>query len=193
VSIEHVVRVVQYSTADASLRRQIALLLHSVYAPASALLDPPPPAHDPALDATSFYIGEGNRVVSYAAVVRLTIGHGGRDFALAGLSAVATAPEFRRRGLGMAVVEAATRHIEASDADLALFTCDESVRGFYERAGWQIAPDVKVVGSDEGGALTSDRLGKVVFMRLLSVSAYEARAAFERYPVNLGLPEGEFL
>jgi GNAT superfamily N-acetyltransferase len=192
VSPGPVVHLVQYDTADAELRRGFAMLLRRVYAPANPL-DPPRPDHHPSFDATSFYIADGTHVVSYAAVVRLVIRHAGQRWALAGISAVATAPECRGRGYGTLVVAAATRYILASDADIGLFTCDESLVAFYQRAGWPRVAGIAVVGSGEEGALTSEGLGKAVLLRLLSRRAHASRDAFEDATINLELPPGDFL
>jgi predicted N-acetyltransferase YhbS len=188
------VHTTEYNSADIALRQRIAELQRSVFGSVGTVSDAVPEDHAAGLNAIAFFALEGDQVVSYAAVVHLTIAHGGRTFALAGLSAVATAPEFRGRGLGTAVVAAATRHIESSDADLAIFTSDRPLARFYERAGgWRPAPQVRVVGSLDEGALTSDGLGKVVLMRLLSDRARAAADLLTHGTINLGLPVGEFL
>lgn len=186
------VHTVQYNDARDGLRRQIASLLGVVYS-GEPSVEPPLLDHDLSLAATSFYVLDGERVVSYAAVVHLAIRHGGEDWALAGLSAVATAPDFRGRGLATAVVAAATEHIVHGSADVGLFTCDPPLARLYERAGWPIAADLRVIGSLDAAALTSDALGKVVFMWLVSERARTAANRLLAGTIDLGLSVGQFL
>jgi GNAT superfamily N-acetyltransferase len=192
--LEPAVQSVHYNRGTVELRRAIALLLRSAYPTvAGQVADPAAPDHEPSLDAISFFVLDGDRVVSYAGVVHLTIRHGGEVWTLAGLSAVATAPEFRGRGLATAVVSAATRHIEQGTTDIGLFTCDPPLAALYQRAGWTIAPDARVVGSHDPEALTSDGLGKVVFMRLISARARTSGERLLTGTLSLGLPVGQFL
>jgi GNAT superfamily N-acetyltransferase len=143
------IHAIPYNRACDTLRRHIALLQHRI-APTSR---PPPgdpitPEHDPMLDALSFYLMADSRVVSYAAVVHKQIKHGDETFWIAGLSCVATDPDYQGRGLGSRTVGAATRYIEHSTTDIGIFTCDPPLAGFYARAGaWPVVPDVILLGS----------------------------------------------
>lgn len=189
------IQAIPYNRAGAALRRAIAMLQHR----AAPDLSPPPgevvvPEHDERLDALSFYLTVGERVVSYAAVVQKPIQHAGQTFLLAGLSCVATDPDYQRRGLGARVVAAATRSILDSTADIGAFTCDPPLAAFYLRAGgWDVAPDVKLIGSGHPGALSSDALQKAVLMRLISDRARAAAPLLRATTISLGLPLGQFL
>jgi len=188
------IHAIAYSRAGAPLRRAIALLQYRVAPDAGP---PPgdtiPPEHDPLLEAMSFYLVADGRLVSYAAVVHQQIAHGGDSLRLAGLSCVATDPDYQRRGLGARTVAAATRCIAHSDADIGIFTCDPPLAAFYARAGgWPAAPDVLLIGSRHTGALTSAALGKVVLMRLLSAKAQAMAAALHQTTIDLDLPVGQF-
>ncbi|AGK47426.1 hypothetical protein BTI_1137 [Burkholderia thailandensis MSMB121] len=59
-----------------------------------------PLIHDPRLDAMSFYVSTSSNceVVSYAALVRMTISHAGKCLSIGGLSWVATDPAHRLGG-----------------------------------------------------------------------------------------------
>src|SRR5262245_25943816 len=187
--------VIPYNRAGDPLRRAIALLQHRV-APTTVPLpgDPLPPEHDLMLDALSFYLLAGSRVVSYAAVVHKQIEHGAETFWIAGLSCVATDPEYQGRGFGSRIVGAATRYIEQSTIDFGVFTCDPPLARFYARAGaWPVAVDVVLIGSHDDGALTSMALQKVVLMRLFSAKAQAAAAQLRQTVINLDLPVGQFL
>jgi GNAT superfamily N-acetyltransferase len=189
------VHAITYNRAGAPLRRAIAHLQHC----ASGTADPPPseplpPEHDPQLDALSFYLVVDGRVVSYAAVVHKQIAHGGETFEIAGLSCVATDPDYQGRGFGSRAVGAATRSIEQSTVDIGLFTCDPPLAGFYARAGaWPVVPNVVLIGSHHDGALDSVSLQKVVLMRLFSPKAQAAAAQLRQTTINLDLPLGQFL
>jgi predicted N-acetyltransferase YhbS len=189
------IHAIAYNRAGDALRRQIALLQHRVaptLSPPPA--DPIPPEHDPLLDALSFYLTAEPSIISYAAVVYKQIEHDAATFWIAGLSCVATDPDYQGRGLGTRVVAAATRSIEHSTIDIGIFTCDPPLAAFYARAGaWPIARDVILIGSAHDGALSSAALGKVVLMRLFSAKARAAADRLRRTTINLDLPLGQFL
>jgi len=146
------------------------------------------------LDALSFYLVAHGRVVSYAAVVHKQIRHGDATFWIAGLSCVATDPDYQGRGLGSRIVGAATRCIEHSTTDIGIFTCDPPLAAFYARAGaWPVAPDVVLIGSRHDGALSSVSLRKVVLMRLFSAKAQAAVGQLRQTTIDLDLPLGQFL
>lgn len=189
------IHAIPYNRAGAALRRAIADLQHRAAPEVSA----PPgdviaPEHAPELDALSFYLAEGDRVISYAGVVHIPIQHADQGFLVAGLSCVATDPAYQRRGLGARVVAAATQAILDSTADLGLFTCDPPLVPFYTRAGgWSPASDVVLIGSRYPGALTSLLLQKAVLLRLVSERARRAAPHFARATIDLGLPLGHFI
>ncbi|MCA9985981.1 MAG: GNAT family N-acetyltransferase [Anaerolineales bacterium] len=185
------IRAIPYHEAGNSLRRAFGTLQERV---APTGMEPDLELHDPALDARSFYVSAGEQVISYAAVVRKAISHGGQTFQLAGLSCVATDPAWQRQGLGSRVVSAATAYIETSGVDLGLFTCDPPLAAFYWQAGaWPVRADLVLVGSQHPAALSSRLLDKVVLLRLFSARAQAAAAAFSQTTINLDLPLGQFL
>jgi GNAT superfamily N-acetyltransferase len=189
------IHAIPYNRACDRLRRDIAFLQHRV----APTVVPPPgdpilPEHDPLLDALSFYLMADGRVVSYAAVAHKQIKHGDETFWIAGLSCVATDPDYQGRGLGSRTVAAATCYIEHSTTDIGIFTCDPPLIGFYARAGaWLVAPDVILIGSCHEGALSSTSLRKVVLMRLFSAKAQAAAAQLRQTTIDLDLPVGQFL
>lgn len=183
-----------YNRAGEALRFAIARLQHRAY---PALIPPPEetftPEHDPALDALSFYLADNGRIISYAAVVHLSVIHAGETYRASGLSCVATDPDFRRRGLGTRVIAVATRAILDSDADLGLFTCDPPLTDFYTQVGWSLAPNVVLIGNRMPGALSSATLGKGVLIRLISARAQAAAESLEQSVLDLNLPAGQFV
>ncbi|KEO80907.1 GNAT family N-acetyltransferase [Tumebacillus flagellatus] len=185
-----------YNYASDALRREIALLLHRIW-PDDSLMTcgTIPTTHDETLNARSFLSYVDGQLVSYAGVVHKTINHSGQTFNIAGLSCVATDPDYHGQGFGMRTVAAATRWIgEPGDTDIGLFTCEPSLAYFYKRAGdWPVVPDVKLIGSCDEGALSSDSLQVVVLMRLFSAKAHAYESMLRHTTIDLDLPVGKFL
>jgi GNAT superfamily N-acetyltransferase len=189
------IHAIPYNRANAALRRAIALLQYRASPTAgSPPSDPIEPEHDPVLEALSFYLLDDSRLVSYAAVVHKQIKHGDATLWIAGLSCVATDPDYQGRGLGTRVVGAASRYIEQSTIDMGIFTCDPPLTRFYACAGaWPVAPNIVLIGGQYDGALTSVALRKAVLMRLFSAKAQAMAAQLCRATIDLNLPAGQFL
>ena len=192
--------VIPYNRAGTALRFRIAQLQSRAEHATSSCPDDSvqpraiPQLHDPALDALCFYLVDDHRIVSYAAVVHKFIQHDRENFSIAGLSCVATDPDYRHHGRGMCVVGAATNYIEQSNADFGIFTCDPELESFYGRAGrWMTMPTVRLIGSHDNAALSSASLHKIVLMRFFSEKARLATKRFENTTVSLDFPIGQFL
>lgn len=143
------------------------------------------PVHDPALAPLSvLLLGEG-RVVAALDILSKEIDHGGERYAASGLSTVVTGVAFRGVGYGLELIEAAREQIAASGADLALFTCDTSLRGFYEQAGFEVLPGSVLVGGTRQKPFPSDQFDKVTLARLISARARAARGAFTDARIGL--------
>lgn len=191
----NLIQSISYNQAPEALRREIAVLQHRAEPGASPMaVGAATFEHHAALDALSFYSSADGAMVSYAAVVCKAIRHGGQTFNIAGLSSVATDPDYRRRGFGLRTVAAATRWIAQSNTDLGLFTCDPPLAYFYARAGdWPVLPDVVLIGSRDEHALCSMSLNKVVLMRLFSAKARAFASMLRHTSIDLDLPVGQFL
>ena len=189
------VEVIPYHRASILLQQEFAALQRRAYQVPrlTKTSKGAPRLHHPVFDVLSFYICAGDRVVSYAAVAMKQIRHARHTFDMAGLSCVMTDPDYQKRGLGSRTIAAATRYLERSNLDIGIFTCDPPLVHFYERAGaWQVAPDIALVGSRDEAALRSDRLNKVVLLRLFSKKAARLVTRFNA-TVNLDVPVGQFL
>ncbi|WP_082423201.1 GNAT family N-acetyltransferase [Paenibacillus dakarensis] len=186
---------IDYNEASEELRRQIAALQHRVWPDVcTAPKETIPDAHGKEFHARSFFIYADGKLASYAGVVCKTIMHEGKAFKIAGLSSVATDPEYQGRGLGSCTVSGATQWIEQTDTDFGIFTCEPSLARFYEQAGsWQVAPDVILVGSHDEDALSSNNLPVVVLMSLLSEKAKGCESILRHTSIYLDLPVGKFL
>lgn len=124
-----------------------------------------------------------------------TIKHEGQTFNIAGLSCVATDPDYRYQGLGLRTVVAATQWIEKqSDIDFGIFTCSPSLANFYHNSGaWTVVEDMVLIGSRDEGALSSQSIDVVVLVRLFSEKAKAQDSLLRHSTISLDLPVGHFL
>jgi hypothetical protein len=104
---------------------------------------------------------------------------------------VLTVPAFRGKGYGERVVRAATAFMEQDRADIGLFTCDPSLRTFYERCGWTQLEGASLVGGTRARPFPSDSLGKITFARFFSARAQARRDDFMGAAIRLDLREGD--
>ncbi|GKU77804.1 GNAT family N-acetyltransferase [Paenibacillus sp. L3-i20] len=191
-----IVQSINYNEAPDTLQSEIAVMLHQVWPDACPMPGVTiPKAHEKELNARSFYLHIDGKLVSYAGVVRKTIKHDGQTFNIAGLSCVATDPEYHGQGLGLRTVADATQWIERQgDIDFGIFTCSPSLDSFYNRAGaWPVVTDVVLIGSRNEGALSSESLDVVVLMRLFSEKAEAYESILRHTTINLDFPDGQFL
>jgi aminoglycoside 2'-N-acetyltransferase I len=89
---------------------------------------------DHGLGGRHFLAVVDGRVASHASVVMRDLEVDGRPFRAGYVEAVATAPDLQGRGLGTAVMRAATDHVVAA---YELGTLGTGAFGFYERLGWE--------------------------------------------------------
>jgi aminoglycoside 2'-N-acetyltransferase I len=146
---------------------------------------PPGPVHDPALDPISMLLVVDGRVVAALDILSKQIDHGGESYAARGLSTVVTDEELRGRGYGRVLVTAAREAIEASGADVGIFTCDRELGPFYESAGWQIVPGAVLIGGTPVDPFPSDQWDKVTLARFFSDKAKRHAETFERARIGL--------
>ena len=139
------------------------------------------PSHDPLLDPQSLLLVSADRtrtVVAALDILSKEIVHEGRRYAASGLSRVLTAPDRRGRGHGLRLVAAAHAAVRAGGADLALFTCDSPLRGFYERAGWQHLAKTHLIGGTPEEPFPSFLFDKVTMGDFFSPLALAHAADF---------------
>ncbi|MEO9176358.1 MAG: GNAT family N-acetyltransferase, partial [Gaiellales bacterium] len=170
-----------------ALRRQV-FVLHGQAWPPEAPPQPGDdlrPTHDPALDPISLLLVEDGRVLAALDVLSKPIEHAGERYAASGLSTVVTDEALRGRGYGHTLVVAAREAIEASGADLGIFTCDRELGPFYEGAGFQIVPGAVLVGGTPDDPFPSDQWDKVTLARFFSANAMRGAPAFEHARIGL--------
>jgi len=134
-------------------------------------------------DTVHFVLEERGFVIAQAGVVWKQVNHEGVTYSTGGLTGVLTFPDFRGRGHGSRVVEAATQYIAERGADIGLTTSDPELRGFYARAGWTPLDGATVVYGDPDA---SRALDEVVLMLFLSDKGKEGRASFESGEIYVG-------
>ncbi len=82
-----------------------------------------------------FALVEEDLLLSYAAVIHTSLTHAHVAYVVCGLGSVFTSPACRSKGYGRLTVDAATRSIEQSPADLGLLFCKPALEGFYAKSG----------------------------------------------------------
>ncbi|ARZ68512.1 acetyltransferase [Streptomyces albireticuli] len=144
--------------------------------------------HDPALrPVTMLLVSPEGDVPAALDILTKRIAHGGRRYRAAGLSAVVTDAAHQGRGYGRRLVAAAREAIGESGADLGLFTCDRPLRGFYERAGWDVLEGAVLVGGTPRDPFPSDGPGfdKVTMAGFFTERAKRDAGAFRHSRVEL--------
>ncbi|MFF7728542.1 GNAT family N-acetyltransferase [Streptomyces sp. NPDC008001] len=148
--------------------------------------------HDPALRPVAMLlVGDDGGVRAALDILSKEITHAGRTYRASGLSAVVTDTAHRGKGYGRQLVAAAREAIAANGTDLALFTCDRPLQGFYESAGWQALPGTVLIGGTPRDPFPSDRPGfdKVTMGAFFTARARSDADAFEQS--RIGLYPGE--
>lgn len=175
-----------------ALKAQVLAILEVAWASGRSIeerLDRP--LHDPRSAPVCMLLVDGDVVLAYLAMPSKVIEHAGVTYRVAGLSSVATHPEHLRNGHGGTLVTAAREWIEASGADLGIFTCDAPLVPFYVACGWTHMPMTVVVGGTRAQPFRADELGKQTLMGFFSDLAQGHRADFADADVYLELREGD--
>ena len=145
----------------------------------------PAPRHDPELRPVSMALVAAGRVLAALDILSKEIEHAGERYAASGLSTVVTDEAVRGRGHGRRLVSAAREAIEASGADLGIFTCDRPLGPFYESAGWTIVPGAVLVGGTPEAPFPSDQWDKVTLAAFFSAKARRGAPSFANSRIGL--------
>jgi predicted acetyltransferase len=132
----------------------------------------------------SFVIAEQGVLISHAEVNQRVLEHQGESYRVYGVGAVMTYPAFRREGFGAQVVEAATAHIKASDADFALLFTSPDLASFYEKNGWETLPGMRITVGDAAQAIPHD--DEFMMGCFVSERGQQARASLRSAPLYVG-------
>jgi predicted acetyltransferase len=106
------------------------------------------------------------------------LNHGGETYKVYGVSGVFTYPAFRKEGFGAQIVEAATRHIDASDADFALLFCLPELEAFYARHGWEVMRGTRISYGKPDAPEVDDHAFTMV--RFVSPKGQQVRASLAK-------------
>lgn len=171
----------------AALRAQVVALQDQAWPLAPG---EPSSGHDPALrPVIMLLVNDAAVVVACLAVLSKDLDHDGHRFAASGLGAVVTDRSHRNQGHGRRLVGTARDWIAASGADLAIFSCDRALAGFYRGAGWRLLPGTVLIGGTPENPFPSDQFDKVVLAELFTEHARAHAEAFDH--ARIGLYPGE--
>jgi aminoglycoside 2'-N-acetyltransferase I len=171
-------RIVAYPEADVPLDLRLQVVALQEQAWPSDVPPGPEPWHDPALHPVSMLLIDEGGVVAALDILSKELVHAGARYAASGISAAVTDTAHRGRGFGRHLVEAARMRMASDGADLGIFTCDASLRRFYEGAGWRYLPGTVILGGTPEDPFPSDRFEKVTLAGFFSERAQAAAEAF---------------
>lgn len=122
-------------------------------------------------------------LISHTEVKWKYLVHGEETYKVYGLSGVFTYPAFQKQGYGRRIVEAGTRYILSTDADLGMFHCSPDLGRFYAASGWLSMDEVVTLYRERSHPKISSELAMMMF---LSPKAQSNRHTFEKQPVYFG-------
>ena len=161
----------------AGLRAQVLALHRETWGDVSG--------HDPVLAPLSMVLLDGGRVVAALDILTKELTHGDEHYRASGLSTVVTDPARRHEGIGLSLLLGAYERMSTSGVDLALFTCDEPLAPFYERAGFEVLAGTQVIGGTPAEPFPSGPLGKVTLAAFFTPHAQTHRPDFSSADVEL--------
>ena len=131
-----------------------------------------------------FVLTEHDSLVSFAEVNQRVLHVGDEPYQVYGLSAVYTFPAYRREGHGCRIVDTATSHIRASDADVAMLFCLPPMVDFYRASGWQPIPTATIwTGQPEQPKVYTE---ETLMMLFVSDQGRRHQDIFASQPVYVG-------
>jgi GNAT superfamily N-acetyltransferase len=172
------------TATPAGLRGQVLALQQQVW-PGGSGLPAVRPTHDPALRPVSMILTDDGIVVAALDILTKDITHAGEHYVASGLSTVVTSRVERRKGFGRRLVAAARSAVQASGADLGIFTCDRLLQTFYESTGWRVLDGSVLVGGTSGSPFPSDQFDKIVMASFFSARARRNESAFTHSRIKL--------
>ncbi|MCP4538771.1 MAG: GNAT family N-acetyltransferase [Chloroflexi bacterium] len=100
----------------------------------------------PDMDPVHFVVTEGDSLISYASIFRLSLNHSGTSYEVYGFGNMFTFPPYRKQGYGRQVLELATDFIKRNDVDVAILFSEPQVEMIYAACGWEPAPAPTRIG-----------------------------------------------
>lgn len=140
--------------------------------------------YPPELQPVHFVMAEGDSLLSYGALLRLSLMHAGIEYQVYGFGNLLTFPPFRGRGYGGQILQKATQYIQQSDVDAGILFCDPSLEGFYATRAWEATRTLTHLGTPERYEVY-EPLRMMVFV---SPKAIAHKAEFETQPLYIESP-----
>lgn len=130
-------------------------------------------------------VTEQDMLISYAAIMQLTLSHAGSTYAVAAFGNVFTFAAFRGEGYGRQVVDAAVQAIQTSTADLGMVFCKPHLLAFYRASGWE-----QLDGAGTRIGTPADSTDHPYHRLILFVSEHgrQARTALMQSPLYIAWP-----
>jgi len=143
-----------------------------------------PETYPPDYQPVHFVFAEGDTLISYAAILDVTLEHSGSTYHVYGFGNMFTFPPFRKQGYGSQVLEAATEYIKASSFDAAILFCDSKLEPFYATQGWQATRSpTRLGGPDKYEVYDPTRM-----MLFTSEKGRAGQSDFESQPLYVDWP-----
>ena len=131
-----------------------------------------------------FVIVEGEILISHLEVVWIPLIHKGIEYKTYGLTGVLTYPQFRKQGFGSRLVKEATKYINKSDADIAMYHVGQDLVNFYNSScGWEPIYKAKTLKGSKDNPVADDGVMMALF---LSEKGKKGRKDFETIPFYFG-------
>ena len=143
-----------------------------------------PETYPPDYQPVHFVLAEGDTLVSYAAILEVTLEHARDTYHIYGFGNMFTFAPFRKKGYGARVLKAATEYIKASSFDAAILFCDSKLEPFYATQGWQATRSPTRLGQrDKYEVYDPTRM-----MIFVSEKGRAGQSDFESQPVYVDWP-----
>ena len=139
-----------------------------------------PPSYQP----VHFVVVEGETLITYAAILEVTLDHCGHSYQIYGFGNMFTFAPFRKQGYGSQVLESATEYIKTSPVDASILFCDPNLESFYETQGWQATRSPTRLGKpDRYKVYNPTRM-----MLFISGKGHFGKSDFESQPMYIDWP-----
>lgn len=136
--------------------------------------------YPPEMKPIHFVAIHGETLVSYAAILRLSLHHADQPFTVYGFGNMFTFPPYRGHGYGKQILALATDYILNSDVDVGILFCDTTLAPFYAQSDWQRTLSPTRIGQPQRFEPEEQVLRMMCFV---SLHGRGYRQAFEEEPV----------
>lgn len=184
-----------FSEATDTLKADIIDLITDVWSGENTS-DPEYVIHHDLWNAYSFYIYDGDTLVTYGAVYFRKIQVGKHEFQAAGLSFVIVRHKYRGLGYGKLMVDHISTWLRKhrNKIDFGMFSCFPEYADLFVKYGkWVEAPNILVTGNIYEPLLNNKAMNVSVMMQFFSGKAIRLQDMIMNSSIMLHLPEGMFM